>query len=754
MRFIFNLLLTTAIVGSGIYSSNLKAQEYDFQKYTALKSQGKIPKIFNQSSDEKVIEASQKTREKMDETLKIQFLEYVHYGIDELLHSGLILYGDPTTKYVEKVANKLLEKEPKLKNELQFYIIKSNVTNALSTDQGIIFVTLGLLSQLENEAQLAYVLAHEISHFQEGHVEKSYTNNVSSDKEIGYDERIELLSTHSKDQELEADKKGIDLYNKAGYKKSELLSAYDVMMYSYLPFDEEPLPINYFNSKYLNVPSKLFPETINKIQVDEDYDDSKSSHPNIRKRKDAVKEALVDYPNWGDATFLLDENEFKTVRNIARFESLRLDVLYSHFGDALYSVFLLEKEFPNNLYINRLKAQAWLGMTSYKETGNYSNTLTKPSKVEGESHAMHYFLYNLSKIELFTISLRMIQDVKYQFPEDDEINEIYKRMVKYSVDYSKFDISDYSELTFEEAKEAFEKSKIELENKANQIDTVAVEQKEEELSKYDKIKIKRDGKVATTAADEFDVDKYYLYALSDLKKNEEFATLNRKYKQEKEDRKKKEDEYYAMTKKERAAFDALEKNKPVKEVVLLNPSFEMTNHGVEDEKKSKELELKIIESVKTEGTKHGISVYDVTDGKLSELTTEGFNERALLNDFIRQKGEYDEVSMFPVDYTAFKEIKNQYGEVDLLFTFGEHKRKMHYSKGAIVLSVLLPPFGLIYGIAKIVTGNQYSFNAVLVNLSTAEMRTVETFFAKQKPNTAVINGSVYQLMTKLKGSKK
>src|SRR5690606_12662991 len=206
---------------------------------------------------------------------------------------------------------------------------------------------------------------------------------------------------------------------KAGYSKSELLSAFDVMMYSYLPFDEDPLPVDYFNNEYLYVPKNLFPETINKIQVDEDYDDSKSSHPNIRKRKDAIKEALVDYPKWGDATFLLDENEFKTIRNIARFESLRLDVLYSRFGDALYSAFLLEKEFPNNLYINRMKAQSWLGLASYKESGNYSSTLSKPSKVEGESHAMHYFLYNLSKIELYTISLRIIQDIKYQFPEDD-----------------------------------------------------------------------------------------------------------------------------------------------------------------------------------------------------------------------------------------------------------------------------------------------------------------------------------------------
>jgi hypothetical protein len=195
-------------------------QQLDFDNYKPLRAQGKIPPFFSATSQEKVDQAAVESRENMDENLKTEFLEYIHYGIDELIHSGLIVYGDPATKYVEKVAAKLLAKHPKLKKELQFYTIKSNVTNALSTDQGVIFVTLGLLSQIENEAQLAYILAHEIAHFQEGHVEKSYAERVTSTDEIGYDERIEQLSNHSKEQELDADKLGIKLYNEAGYKRS------------------------------------------------------------------------------------------------------------------------------------------------------------------------------------------------------------------------------------------------------------------------------------------------------------------------------------------------------------------------------------------------------------------------------------------------------------------------------------------------------------------------------------------------------
>ncbi len=753
MNSLFSILFKIVVVLSIVSFSGSHAQQVDFENYSPLRAQGKIPPFFSSTSQEKVDQAAVESRENMDEELKQEFLEYIHYGIDELMHSGLIVYGDPATKYVQRVADKLLEKHPKLKKELQFYTIKSNVTNALSTDQGVILVTSGLLSQIENEAQLAYVLAHEIAHFQEGHVEKSYAERVMTTDEISYDDRIEQLSNHSKEQELDADKLGIKLYNEAGYKRSELIAAFDVMMYSYLPFDEVPLPKTYFNSEYLFVPENLFPEEINKIQVDEDYDDSKSSHPNIRKRKQAVVAALAAYPNWENEVFLVDENEFKTVRNIARFESLRLDLLNINFGDALYSVFLLEREFPNNRYIARCKAQAWLGLVSFKENGKYTSTLQKPSKVEGESHAMHHFLYNLSKIELMTLALRMIQDSKMAFPEDKEIAAIYEKMVEMTVGYKKFSLEDYSDLTFEQAIEEFENSKIELQRQKELAESDTVVVATEELSKYDRIKIRNEGKVALDANEEFKSDKYYIYALSDLKKDETFATLYAKFKKQAEEKQKEDDEFYALSRKERMKIEEEKKKLQVKEVVLLDPSFSMIDNHQLRPKQGKELEAEIVTNIKEQGEKFGIAVYDLTDIDRNKMDTEGYNERAILHDYLRQKSEYLEGEMFPVDYTALKEIENHYGDVDVMFVYGEHNRNMHIPPGAIIASILLPPFGIPYIVGRLMNGNMYVFDAVLINIETGTIRTTDTFRARQKPNKTVLKASAYSVMSQLKGAK-
>ena len=290
------------------FSVNAQITEGD---YIPLRATGKMPDVFKLSTEQKIELENEKNRESLSSKEKIIFIENINYSIDELLQSGLVLYGDPATKYVEKVADNLLKGSPKLKKELQFFAVKSNVTNALSTDQGIIFVTLGLLAQIENEAQLAYVLSHEIVHYQEKHVEEYYKQRISSSRNTSYDDRITELSNHSKEHELEADKLGIKLYHKAGYAKSELLSAFDVLMYSYLPFDEEPLPKNYFNSPRLFIPESYFPELINPILAEEDYDDNKSSHPNIQKRKEAILNEIKGYSDWGSKKFVLDENEFK-----------------------------------------------------------------------------------------------------------------------------------------------------------------------------------------------------------------------------------------------------------------------------------------------------------------------------------------------------------------------------------------------------------------------------------------------------------
>ena len=93
---------------------------------------------------------------------------------DAQIISQFGLYEDAAlTQYVERIGNDVLQTSaytdpgtPAEVRNTQFYfrVLDSPVPNALALPGGYIYVTRGLLAYLENEAQLAVVLGHEIGH--------------------------------------------------------------------------------------------------------------------------------------------------------------------------------------------------------------------------------------------------------------------------------------------------------------------------------------------------------------------------------------------------------------------------------------------------------------------------------------------------------------------------------------------------------------------------------------------------------------
>lgn len=53
---------------------------------------------------------------------------------------------------------------------LRFHVIRDKAPNAYALPNGIVFVTVPMLLSLENEAQLAFILGHEISHVSQAHI--------------------------------------------------------------------------------------------------------------------------------------------------------------------------------------------------------------------------------------------------------------------------------------------------------------------------------------------------------------------------------------------------------------------------------------------------------------------------------------------------------------------------------------------------------------------------------------------------------
>jgi predicted Zn-dependent protease len=160
----------------------------------------------------------------------------------QLDQSGLI-YQDPILEsYLNSVADKLAGQARVSGKPFRVRIIKSPFLNAFTYPNGICYIHTGLLARLDNEAQLAALLAHEMIHYLRCHSIKEirYLNQQSThyDKEQPSDEqRIHrdhllrhtraALSAYRMEAEFEADEEGLKLVIQAGYDPHQTLHLFE-----------------------------------------------------------------------------------------------------------------------------------------------------------------------------------------------------------------------------------------------------------------------------------------------------------------------------------------------------------------------------------------------------------------------------------------------------------------------------------------------------------------------------------------------
>ena len=142
--------------------------------------------------------------------------------------SGAVLEDPALEKYLLGIARRLAPRGALDKLEVRVYVIESPALTAFTTPDGAIFVSMGLLSRLDDEAQLAMVFGHELTHAVNRHHLVEYrTLKEGADLTAGLPFGLGALGTkaavtgYSRDLEREADEQGLGLLAAAGYDVRE-----------------------------------------------------------------------------------------------------------------------------------------------------------------------------------------------------------------------------------------------------------------------------------------------------------------------------------------------------------------------------------------------------------------------------------------------------------------------------------------------------------------------------------------------------
>lgn len=152
-------------------------------------------------------------------------------------------------------------------------VVSDASVNAFTFGGGLLYVHAGLIARMENEAQLAMVLAHEIAHVTERHVtrgiEQAYTTQLISSTaatagaatgilptgeplQIAYDASLNAaVNGHGRNQEREADRIGLEYLVAAGYDPREAPITFELLLAEH--GDQRPLVNFFYGSHPANV---------------------------------------------------------------------------------------------------------------------------------------------------------------------------------------------------------------------------------------------------------------------------------------------------------------------------------------------------------------------------------------------------------------------------------------------------------------------------------------------------------------------
>ena len=728
--------------------NQLGSQTIDFQNFRGLRSAGTVPEDFTKLSSEKFQEDRENISWGNNNERKDQetFLLESNFLMDDILHSGRVIFGDPVTNYLNELKEIIFADDPESGKNIRIYTLLSNEVNAFTSDNGIVLVTTGLIAQAENEAQIAYILCHEFNHYLKKHAINNYVENKKIERgtgiyrSLGENEADLEKFRYSKELESEADELGLELFKKTNYSAVAAKGVFDVLLYSYLPFDEVEFDTTFFDDANYNFPQEYFIDTVNAITAEEDYDDEESTHPNIKKRRDAMILAARQIKDENRRSFILEEEKFRNIQKICRYQGCEIYLSDIEYEEAIYQSYLLQLEDSTNQYLKNVITQALYGLSMYHNADAVPDWHRYYKKVEGNSQQVFYFMYKIPEYDLNILALKHAWESHLADPDNKQINEICNQLADELVNKNDALLSNF--YTEQRVKALEMKTKNEIK------DTITVEKIVEPLvekpkTKYDKIK----KETPETEAKKEQNITYWKYAFVDYMNDTSFNDL---FENVKED----EIKFAKNSKKIKQEY-----NLGLNEIVVVDPVYvsidERSKNPVEYEAaESARLDLK--DKIYSSAEKLDLKVEYIDHNFIDAADAETFNDLALLNRWISEKLDHldEDVSMINTTNDEFAELATKYN-VDNFAWMGiiAFREKERYIGGKILLCLFYPaaPF-LIYDMIK-PNFNTFYFTLV-VNSKTGIVEMQYFNNTKVNDNESSKNSNIYYILQQIKTKNK
>ncbi len=336
----------------------------------------------------------------------------------EMIDEEYFIQDEALEKYVTDLVDGLIE-GTSASRPFKVLIARDFTINARCTGIGSMIVNIGLIARLQNEEQLAFVLGHELAHWELEHIRKKIILTLESDQREDAEKAVKRLTGefgkismeeiakirswmyttfgYSREMEFQADSMGFRFYAR---KYGDLNQPAMVME----QFDSAYLYSPYFGSsifRALDFPSKPFNadwvkvdnrELILATKVREEL----QTHPNLDERGERLTRMK---PGTKAPGYFANPAFYQKVRREATMESVNAALEQEYFMDyALYFALRQKALYPNNSYVNGMVAKILLRVADEKSLGQF----WVPNQVAGYPKELDYvnnFLHNIKHFE-------------------------------------------------------------------------------------------------------------------------------------------------------------------------------------------------------------------------------------------------------------------------------------------------------------------------------------------------------------------
>jgi predicted Zn-dependent protease len=299
------------------------------------------------------------------------------------IEGGAIITEASVTEYFNNILDEILNANPDIrKDKIRLLVYRSETPNASCHGEGTIYFNIGLMNRLENESQVAFVIAHELAHYIKNHVNiamsrsvnKLYSKETEAElKKIQKEEYSKITKAnelfkgyvydsrkHSRLNEEQADEVAIRYLLSTKYDAREAIATLEILdkvewfkynhKINWRRFDFETFP---FKTKW-TTPESLLSFQPSESEVEKQEAELLKTHPDCPIRIQAAKTLLAQYDTTNKMLSMQTKAVFKRIVTACDFEIIQQAYDFNQLDIALFYTLQMLEKYPNNAYLHAM----------------------------------------------------------------------------------------------------------------------------------------------------------------------------------------------------------------------------------------------------------------------------------------------------------------------------------------------------------------------------------------------------------------